>query len=108
VRIPELKPGQLKPQTTPNDDDPAFRPTHAGGKLAAIMKCFLPLLLSAWICALGLQAADTEIVLDPARPAGVFEGLEAVSAGASSRLFIDYPEPARSRMLDLLFPPKYG
>lgn len=37
-----------------------------------------------------------------------FEGIGAVSAGASSRLLIDYPEPARSQILDYLFKPKYG
>jgi len=48
------------------------------------------------------------ITLDPTRAAREFEGIGAVSAGASSRLLIDYPEPARSRIIDLLFLPKYG
>ena len=30
------------------------------------------------------------------------------SAGASSKLLIDYPEPQRSEVLDLLFKPKCG
>lgn len=37
-----------------------------------------------------------------------FEGLGALSAGASSRLLIDYPEPQRSQILDYLFLPGYG
>lgn len=37
-----------------------------------------------------------------------FDGLGAVSAGASSRLLIDYPEPQRSQILDYLFKPGYG
>lgn len=37
-----------------------------------------------------------------------FEGIGALSAGASSRLLMDYPEPYRSQILDLLFKPKYG
>ncbi len=37
-----------------------------------------------------------------------FEGIGAVSAGASSRLLIDYPEPYRSDILDFLFKPKFG
>jgi hypothetical protein len=37
-----------------------------------------------------------------------FEGIGAVSAGASSRLLIDYPEPYRSQILDYLFKPNYG
>jgi len=38
----------------------------------------------------------------------VFDGIGAVSAGASSRLLVDYPEPARSQILDYLFKPNYG
>lgn len=38
----------------------------------------------------------------------VFDGIGAVSAGASSRLLIDYPEPERSQILDYLFKPGYG
>ncbi len=40
--------------------------------------------------------------------ADTFEGVGAVSAGASSRLLIDYPEPYRSQILDFLFKPKFG
>ncbi|HYG25077.1 MAG TPA: discoidin domain-containing protein [Verrucomicrobiae bacterium] len=38
----------------------------------------------------------------------VFDGVGAVSAGGSSRLLIDYPEPQRSEILDYLFKPNYG
>lgn len=38
----------------------------------------------------------------------IFEGIGALSAGASSRLLIDYPEPLRSDILDFLFKPKFG
>ncbi|HZV34839.1 MAG TPA: lamin tail domain-containing protein [Verrucomicrobiae bacterium] len=48
------------------------------------------------------------ITLDPQQPGRVFEGIGAVSAGASSRLLIDYPEPQRSQILDYLFKPNYG
>ena len=37
-----------------------------------------------------------------------FEGIGALSAGASTRLLIDYQEPYRSQILDFLFKPKYG
>jgi hypothetical protein len=37
-----------------------------------------------------------------------FDGIGAVSAGGSSRLLIDYPEPERSQILDYLFKPNYG
>ena len=49
-----------------------------------------------------------ELIIDPASPGEVFEGIGAVSAGASSRLLIDYPEPWRSHILDFLFEPGYG
>lgn len=38
----------------------------------------------------------------------IFDGIGAVSAGASSRLLIDYPEPQRGQILDYLFKPDYG
>lgn len=38
----------------------------------------------------------------------VFEGLGAVSAGASSRLLIDYPPQQRAEILDYLFKPGFG
>lgn len=38
----------------------------------------------------------------------LFEGIGALSAGASSRLLSDYPEEYRNQILDLLFKPKFG
>ncbi|WP_167607698.1 hypothetical protein [Maribellus sediminis] len=38
----------------------------------------------------------------------VFEGIGAVSAGASTRNLFDYPEKQRSEVLDFLFKPKFG
>ena len=38
----------------------------------------------------------------------VFEGIGALSAGASSKLLSDYPEEYRNQILDLLFKPKFG
>jgi len=37
-----------------------------------------------------------------------FDGIGALSAGASSRLLQDYPKEQRSEILDLLFKPRYG
>ena len=53
-------------------------------------------------------AAGQVVVLDGQAGGRVFEGLGAVSAGASSRLLIDYAEPYRSQILDYLFRPHYG
>jgi len=58
-----------------------------------------------WLPARG---ADLALTLDPSKTGPEFEGIGAVSAGASTRLLIDYPEPVRSRILDWLFLPKYG
>ncbi len=67
-----------------------------------------------WICvAASLQgralAGDTNsVTLDTKQSGAVFEGIGALSAGASSRLLIDYPEPQRSEILDYLFKPMFG
>src|ERR1019366_2843480 len=37
-----------------------------------------------------------------------FEGIGALSRGASSRLLMEYPEPQRREVLDLLFKPNWG
>lgn len=61
--------------------------------------------------ALGLSiatAAAGPILLDPASGGRVFEGIGAVSAGASSRLLIEYPEKQRREVLDYLFKPNFG
>lgn len=47
-------------------------------------------------------------MLDGNSKGRVLDGIGAVSAGASSRLLIDYPEPQRSQILDYLFKPGYG
>jgi hypothetical protein len=48
------------------------------------------------------------IAINTAEKTDEFDGIGAVSAGASSRLLIDYPEPYRSQILDYLFKPNYG
>lgn len=61
-------------------------------------------------CAVALATAvmAQEVYLDANKPGRTFEGIGALSAGASSKLLIDYPEPQRSQILDLLFKPGYG
>src|SRR5580704_834009 len=54
------------------------------------------------------QAPQKDVVLDGQSTGRIFDGIGAVSAGASSRLLIDYPEPYRSQILDYLFRPHYG
>lgn len=67
------------------------------------------------LCAfLGLPACwhtsgpTTAITIDGPGSGRIFDGIGGVSAGASSRLLIDYPEPYRSQILDYLFKPDYG
>ncbi len=52
--------------------------------------------------------SQTVITIDPNDPGRTYEGIGGVSAGASSELLIDYPEPQRSEILDFLFKPKFG
>ena len=52
-------------------------------------------------------AAQT-INIDGSQQGRTFEGIGALSAGASSRLLMEYPEPYRSQILDYLFKPRYG
>lgn len=54
-----------------------------------------------------LQRAN-EIRLNATSAGRVFEGIGAVSAGASTRLLVDYPEPQRRQVLDFLFTPMFG
>jgi hypothetical protein len=59
------------------------------------------------VCNIG-RAQTTTIIIDAGSPGRVFEGIGALSAGASSRLLADYPEVRRSEILDVLFKPKYA
>ena len=67
--------------------------------------------LALLLCSLAgamAQAQSVSVTIDPASPGRIFDGFGAVSAGASSRLLYDYPEPYRSQVLDYLFRPHYG
>lgn len=65
------------------------------------------MVLLAWACA-AAQVAEKAVVIDGASAGRIYDGIGAASAGASSRLLIDYPEPYRSQILDYLFKPNYG
>ena len=82
-------------------------------RLLRAMFCFSLLVLSIFLipgAAVGSGQARNKqrIVIDGTGIGPVFDGLGALSAGASSRLLIDYPEPQRSQILDYLFKPGYG
>ncbi|HUD99727.1 MAG TPA: LamG-like jellyroll fold domain-containing protein [Bryobacteraceae bacterium] len=77
-----------------------YRTTIAGIMGAAfLLLCFA---LPGW------QAPEIVIHIDGNASGRTFDGFGAVSAGASSRLLIDYPEPYRTEILDYLFKPHYG
>jgi hypothetical protein len=77
----------------------------AAGNAGAILS-----ILVLALCFIGTAAnsQQTSVVLDGNSKGRMFDGLGAASAGASSRLLIDYPEPQRSQILDYLFKPGYG
>jgi hypothetical protein len=52
--------------------------------------------------------ASTNITINGSGAGRTFQGIGALSAGASSKLLYDYPEPQRSQVLDYLFKPNYG
>src|SRR3954471_9313484 len=54
-------------------------------------------------------AAATTITINGSATGRTFDGVGAISGGGgNSRLLIDYPEPARSQLLDYLFKPGFG
>ncbi|MHC4418508.1 MAG: discoidin domain-containing protein [Planctomycetota bacterium] len=64
-------------------------------------------------CATLTEATKTNdavqtVNIDDGSEGRVFEGIGALSAGASSRLLIDYPPVYRNQILDYLFKPNYG
>ena len=65
-----------------------------------------PIAIALAYCALPLLGGS--IPLDGSTIAHTFDGIGGLSAGASSRLLIDYPEPQRSEILDALFLPNYA
>jgi galactosylceramidase len=72
------------------------------------MKHAAAMILAAAAIGPGDPGRPVVVTLDPAKEGRTFEGIGALSAGASSRLLIDYPEPARGHVLDYLFKPGFG
>ena len=102
----------------------AWRETQPEQSMKSLVKCISAPEAKRGLCRLSavvvaslmaglafdLQAADAAklIQLNAASTGRVFEGIGAVSAGASTRLLPDYPEPQHSQILDFLFKPKFG
>jgi len=66
------------------------------------------LLLFFCICFTRNRAYGQTITIDDNVIGRTFDGIGALSAGASSRLLIDYPEQYRSQILDYLLKPNFG
>jgi galactosylceramidase len=86
---------------------------QAGHRQFAVIDSFIAVfVLMVLACPCAARAADHEqqstVILNGTSKGRIFDGLGAASAGASSRLLIDYPEPQRSEILDYLFKPNYG
>jgi hypothetical protein len=64
--------------------------------------------LEMWICSADIFGKEASVVIDGHGAGRTFEGFGGVSAGAGSRLLVDYPEPQRSQLLDFLFKPNCG
>ena len=68
----------------------------------------LSLLIASLFLSAGAHAAQT-ITLDGAAGGKRFDGIGVVDGGgATSVLLKDYPEPQRSRILDLVYKPHFG
>jgi O-glycosyl hydrolase len=63
--------------------------------------------LNEFVSSRGSSGA-TEVLINGEDIGLIFDGLGGISAGASSRLLYDYPEPERGQILDYLFKPNYG
>jgi hypothetical protein len=81
---------------------------RAGVLAAVLVTLLLPGAAGAVTSVAAAAPAAQTILVDGNSPGRVFDGVGALSAGASSRLLIDYPEPERSQVLDYLFKPGYG
>ncbi len=68
----------------------------------------LSLLLTVTATAPTRVSAPRRITIDGRSGGRTFDGVGALSAGGSSRLLVDYPEPERGQILDYLFKPGYG
>jgi hypothetical protein len=76
-------------------------------RLVTFYTCLLPAVVLS-LYARPCPAGQASVVIDGKSTGRTFDGLGAVSAGGSTRLLVDYPEPQRSQILDYLFKPGYG
>ena len=66
------------------------------------------LVLSTLLINIFASSSSSSILLDGTAAFHSWDGFGGLSAGASSRLLRDYPEPQRNDILDLLYKPSHG
>jgi hypothetical protein len=78
---------------------------HSKKRKRLKMKYFFAVII---VCVVSISSLSQQVNINGTDEGRVFEGVGAVSAGASSRLLIDYSEPYRSDILDFIFKPNFG
>ena len=76
--------------------------------LIPLLLCMIALQSYNGLEAMVDETTNSVIPINAGDGGRVFDGIGALSAGASSRLLIDYPEPQRGEILDYLFKPNFG
>jgi O-glycosyl hydrolase len=66
------------------------------------------LALAVALSTIPCNAQEKTVVIDGQSAGRTFDGLGALSPGASTTRLADYPEPQRSQILDYLFKPSNG
>ena len=70
--------------------------------------CATTTILRAPVSMTTTTTTHNKVRVDTTMPGPRFDGLGGCSAGTGPRLLVDYPEPARQDLLDLLFLPNHG
>ncbi|MGA2617440.1 MAG: hypothetical protein ABSF26_07510 [Thermoguttaceae bacterium] len=76
-----------------------------------LQKCLFAMVTGVWLLTTATTteaATPVTLCLKGSDTGRTFEGVGAVSAGASTRLLYDYEEACRSDVLDFLFKPNFG
>eukprot|EP01046_Picozoa_sp_COSAG06_P082150 COSAG06_NODE_29211_length_560_cov_1.344902_1_plen_128_part_10 len=76
--------------------------------MALLLLLVLALLASILVLTSAEPVTTVAVTDQPAGLGPTFDGVGGNSAGGGTRLLLDYPEQARSDILDLLFKPQFG
>ena len=77
-------------------------------RMMALLILLVLALLASILVLTSAEPVTTVAVTDQAGLGPTFDGVGGNSAGGGTRLLLDYPEQARSDILDLLFKPQFG